>query len=70
MKITLRDAINEFVAGLTKRTRLVFVRRYWYLDSIRDIARDLGMTESSVKVTLLRTRNKFRVHLERKGIIL
>lgn len=69
-EITLRDAINEFVAGLAKRTRMVFVRRYWYLDSIRDIARDLGMTESGVKVTLLRTRNKFRVHLERKGIIL
>ncbi len=69
-EITLRDAINEFVARLPKQTRMVFVRRYWYLDSIQVIARDFGMSESNVKVTLLRTRNKFRAHLERKGIIL
>ena len=38
----LRDSINRFLAGLTKETRVVFMRRYWYMSSVADIAHDLG----------------------------
>ena len=67
-EIHLRDAINFFVASLTQEVRVVFVRRYWYMSSVKDIAKDYGMTESKVKVTLMRTRNRFKEYLEREGI--
>ena len=63
----LRDSINRFLAGLTKETRVVFMRRYWYMSSVADIAHDLDMGESKVKVTLFRTREKLRKHLEKEG---
>ena len=64
----LRDAINGFLCSLPQRTRIVFMRRYWYLCSVEEIARDLEMSESNVKVTLMRTRTKFKEYLTRKGI--
>lgn len=66
--VVLRDAINGFLATLDKRARIIFVRRYWYMSSVVEIARRMGMTENNVKVTLLRTRNKFRDYLEKEGI--
>ncbi len=69
-EIALRTAINGFLASLPKRTRIVFMRRYWYMCSIGDIAEDLGMSESNVKVTLLRARERFKQHLEREGIVI
>lgn len=63
----LRDSINRFLAGLPKETRVVFMRRYWYMSSVADIARDLDIGESKVKVTLFRTREKLRKHLEKEG---
>lgn len=64
----LKATINSFVASLSQEVRTVFVRRYWYMSSVRDIARDYGMTESKVKVMLMRTRKKFREYLEKEGI--
>lgn len=66
-EIALRDAINSFLAGLKKRTRIVFMQRYWYFRPISDISRDLGISESSVKVILHRVRNDLRTHLEKHG---
>lgn len=64
----LQDTINRFLDSLTKEVRIVFVRRYWYMSSVKDIARDYGMSESNVKITLMRTRTKFKKYLEREGI--
>ena len=69
-EIALRDAINSFLASLPSRTRVVFMQRYWYFCPIAAIARDMSMSESDVKVTLMRTRNRFREHLEKEGIVL
>ena len=69
-KIALGDAINSFLEGLPVKTRQIFMRRYWYLRSIKDIARDVDMSESAVKVSLMRTRNIFKAHLEKEGIVL
>ena len=66
--IALGDAINAFLAGLPQKTRQIFVRRYWYLSSVKSIARDVDMSESAVKVSLMRTREAFRLHLEKEGI--
>jgi RNA polymerase sigma-70 factor (ECF subfamily) len=67
-EIVLKDAINGFLASLPQQTRIIFVRRYWYLSSVKEIARDLGVKESSVKVILPRTRNQFKEYLEKEGI--
>lgn len=67
-ELHLRQAIQAFVASLPRETRMVFVRRYWYMSSVKEIAADYGMTESKVKVMLMRTRKKFKEHLEREEI--
>ena len=69
-EVALKDVINRFVASLPSLTRVVFVRRYWYVSSIRDIAADYGLSQGYVKVMLLRTRKKFKAFLEKEGITL
>ena len=66
----LIEVINRFLYDLPKEKRMIFLRRYWYLSSIQEIAGDYGMSESKVKMTLLRVRNKLKQLLEKEGIIL
>lgn len=66
--IALRDALNEFLDSLPELVRIVFVKRYWYTHSIREIARSLELTESNVKVTLMRTRNQLSKFLIDRGL--
>ncbi len=66
----LSDAINSFLASLPKRTRIIFMQRYWYLSSISEISNSLGISESNVKVILMRTRRKFKEHLEKEEIFI
>ncbi len=61
--------INGFLSESGRSGRIIFVRRYWYMDSIPDIASSLGFTESKVKMTLSRMRKKLREKLEKEGII-
>ncbi len=63
-------AINAFLSKLDKHKRIIFVRRYWYGDSISDIASLLQMSDSGVKSALLRTRNKLKLHLDKEDISL
>ena len=67
-EVALSNAINSFLASLPTRTRMIFMRKYWYMDSVADIAKAMGMGESAVKVSLHRTREKFRKHLDKEGI--
>ena len=60
--------MNEFLEGLPKQTRLIFLRRYWHLDTVAEIAARYGITESKVKMQLSRTRQKLRTRLEKEGI--
>lgn len=62
--------ISEFLYGQSVEMRKVFVRRYWYLDSVRDISASMQLSESKVKSILFRMRNKLREHLEKEGIVL
>ncbi len=64
----LRQAVNSFLSSLDEKTRVVFMRRYWYMMPIAKIAFMSGMSESNVKTTLHRTRVAFREHLEKEGI--
>lgn len=60
--------LNTFLRSLPVTERDVFLCRYWYLDSIRDIARDFGFSESKVKSMLLRTRRKLKDYLTEGGM--
>lgn len=62
--------LNDFLATLDEEKRNIFVRRYWYLDSVAQIAARYGISESKVKTTLHRTRNALRDYLEKEGILL
>ena len=63
----LRDALNRFLRALPEEPRRVFLRRYWHTQSVAEIARDCGMSESKVKSMLLRTRNRLRTALAEEG---
>lgn len=69
-ELTLKYALNTFVGSLKQETREIFVRRYWYLSSIKEIASDYRLKESKVKVTLLRTRELLREFLRKEGIVI
>lgn len=60
--------MNAFLETLSQDSRIIFLRRYWYADPIASIAKRYDMTESKVKMQLLRTRNKLRDYLEQEGI--
>lgn len=59
--------INDFVRSLSGDRRLIFIRRYWYFDTVAEIAKALGFSESKVKTELYRARKKLKSYLERKG---
>ncbi|MDO4315966.1 MAG: RNA polymerase sigma factor [Oscillospiraceae bacterium] len=64
----LGELLTAFLETQPETARLVFLRRYWYGDSIREIGERYGYGESKVKVTLLRTRERLRAYLEKEGI--
>lgn len=66
----LTESINDYLYAQSKQKRNVFIRRYWYLYSIQDIAAFYGMSESKVSSLLFRMRKDLRIHLEREGIFL
>lgn len=65
----LAQVISNFLRALPRTECDLFLRRYWYLDSIRQIACRYGFSESKVKMTLKRTRDQLRAHLEKEGIL-
>ena len=65
----LGQSISQFLRTLPIRDRQIFLRRYWYCDSITQIAKLFSCGESKIKMTLLRTRNKLQEHLRKEGYI-
>lgn len=63
----LGQAIDRFLTGLPQDSRIMFLRRYWFGDSVGDIAAALGYSENAVSVRLNRCRSKLRAHLEQEG---
>ena len=66
-RLALAEAINAFLGSLSEEKRNIFLRRYWYLDPIADIAGRFDMSRGNVKTTLLRLRRQLRAHLEKEG---
>lgn len=65
--LQLTESINSFLGGLDVKSRRMFVRRYWYMDSIREVSLRFGASESNVKSTLFRLRNSLREYLIEEG---
>lgn len=63
----LGQAIDAFLARISRDNRNIFLRRYWFGDSSRDIARSFGMTENAVNVRLSRIRGQLREYLIKEG---
>ena len=63
----LREALNSFLASLDEKTRIVFMQRYFYTCSVREIAAARGLKESAVTMILFRARQKLREHLHKEG---
>lgn len=64
----LADAINRFLGTLSKENRVMFVRRYWFSDSISEIAVLTKTSKHNVSVRISRTRSSLRKYLEKEGI--
>ena len=64
----LGKVLNSFLETLPYESRVIFLRRYWYLDTVAQIADGLGITQSKVKTQLHRTRTKLHAFLEKEGI--
>lgn len=61
------DAINRFLATLNTEKRNIFVRRYWFMDSVAAISEFYGISQSKVKSILFRSRNQLRKFLDKEG---
>lgn len=65
----LSKAINEFLEKTKIDYRVIFVRRYFYMESIKDISKRYGITESRAKSILFRLRKELKKHLEKEGFV-
>lgn len=65
----LGEAINTFLRTLSPDARNVFIGRYYYLDSVRDVAKYCKMSESKAKTLLFRTRNSLKEYLIKEGFL-
>jgi RNA polymerase sigma-70 factor (ECF subfamily) len=66
-RLELERKLNDFLLALPQTERQVFMCRYWYVDSVFDIAKQFSFSESKIKSMLYRTRNKLRTMLEKEG---
>ncbi|MGM9619474.1 MAG: RNA polymerase sigma factor [Oscillospiraceae bacterium] len=62
----LREVLNRFLRGQPPEARIYFLRRYWYGESIREIAESCHVSEAKVKSSLFRTRERLRQTLEKE----
>ena len=65
----LASAVNRFLATLCYDDRFLFVRRYFYADSVRDIAEQMHVRDGRVSTRLFRLREKLRKNLKKEGLL-
>ena len=66
----LARTIDFFLRTVRDEERRVFLRRYWYFDSIEEISIKFGYSQSKIKTMLFRTREKLKKQLEKEGVFL
>lgn len=65
----LAGYVNRFLKGLSYDDRYLFVRRYWYADSISQIAEAMNLKPHAASVRLFRIREKLQKYLQKEGMI-
>lgn len=60
--------INTYLLTVDKTSRILFVRRYFVMDDLEQIASDFGMTKNAVNVRLYRVRQGLKEHLQKEGV--
>lgn len=63
----LRQVLDDFLGSLRQDARIIFMRRYWYCDSVQEISARYGYGTSKIKMSLLRSRKELRKRLEEEG---
>lgn len=63
----LSDFINRFLRSQKQENRMIFIRRYWYHDSIKEICKRYGLSKAKVESILFRTRKRLKAALEEEG---
>ena len=63
----LTATVNRYLAALSREDRVLFVRRYWYGDSVADLAAETGSNVNRTSVRLFRLRNKLKQSLMKEG---
>ncbi len=66
----IKEIISDFLGELGGDARIIFVRRYWFFDSVKEIAERFNFSESKVKSSLRASREKLRKRLEDEGVVL
>ncbi|MCQ2524699.1 MAG: sigma-70 family RNA polymerase sigma factor [Lachnospiraceae bacterium] len=66
----LSRMISDFLSKEKEDSRNIFIRRYWFFDSVSDIAKRYLFSESKVKSSLFNTRNRLRAYLEKEGLVI
>lgn len=66
----LNEYINNFLSSLKKQDQIIFVKRYWFLETIPEIAENTGKSRNYVTVHLHRIRERLKKYLYEKGLIL
>ncbi len=69
-EMVLKETLNNFLKALPKTNRIVFVQRYWFLRTIKEISKQFDMSESKVTSMLFRIRNELKKYLEKEGVVL
>lgn len=62
--------IDDFIKTLDYTSRLIFVRRYWYIDSYEDLSKITGLREGAIRTKLSRIRKKLKIYFAEKGVLL
>ena len=68
-KVTLEQVLNTFLEALNKDDRIIFMKRFYYFYSIKEIASDLGCSQSRVKMSLSRSKRKCKKWLRKEGLV-
>ena len=68
MRKEILASLNRFLAGLPDDERTVFLCRYWYVNSLEEIAGKTGFSVGKIKSMLHRTRGKLGKHLNKEGL--
>lgn len=66
----LGSLMDVFMGDISRENRMILLRRYWYMDTVPEIAARFGLSEHKVRSRLRRTRGRLYTYLERQGVCL